>query len=362
MTEAAMPGILPSPAPGDDRGYPTEPDGQTGPVQVPGEGRQRNRRKAAVLIVLSLLLGLLVAFTAWYLVNRKPISQLIPQVTVDQLPTYQFSMYGAMAPTGVAVSADGSRIYATQGEGEAKVVIFDGSGKPLGDFGPPVKAGDHVFVYVAVDPLSGDVYASDRPAGAVYVYDANGGYKRTFDPGPTLRAAWSPLGLGFDRTGNLYVTNVSGPYQAVDEFGPDGQFIQAFGQPGLFNFPNGVAVDGHGDVYVSDSNNGRLVVFDATGKQLALVRRGSADDQLGLPRGVAVDDQDRVYVADITTQGVQIYHGLVAGAASLKFVGHVGNQGSTDGAFQFPNAVAVDGRARVYVADWRNNRIQVWTY
>jgi sugar lactone lactonase YvrE len=30
--------------------------------------------------------------------------------------------------------------------------------------------------------------------------------------------------------------------------------------------------------------------------------------------------------------------------------------------FRFPNAVATDARGRIYVADWDNNRIQVWSF
>ena len=84
---------------------------------------------------------------------------------------------------------------------------------------------------------------------------------------------------------------------------------------------------------------------------------------LGLPRGAAIDDAG----PDLRgrrhpEQGIQIYHALAAGESQPKFIGRFGEEGSADGAFRMPNAVAVDGRARVYVADWRNNRIQVWTY
>jgi sugar lactone lactonase YvrE len=59
---------------------------------------------------------------------------------------------------------------------------------------------------------------------------------------------------------------------------------------------------------------------------------------------------------------VQIYHALATGESQPKFMGRFGEEGSQDGGFRLPNAVAVDGRSRVYVADWRNNRIQIWTY
>ena len=152
------------------------------------------------------------------------------------------------------------------------------------------------------------------------------------------------------------------PFQAVLAFGPDGTYLRTYGKPTDFNFPNGVAVDAGGNVYVADSDNGRLVVFDAGGNQVGIVGRGAGAGNLGLPRGIAIDDSGRVYVADLSLNGVQVYHVLAAGETHPQYVGDFGEGGAGDGAFQLPNAVAVDGRARVYVADWRNNRIQVWTY
>jgi sugar lactone lactonase YvrE len=44
------------------------------------------------------------------------------------------------------------------------------------------------------------------------------------------------------------------------------------------------------------------------------------------------------------------------------FIADFGTEGIRDGAFEFPNGVAVDERARVYVTDRENNRVQVWGY
>jgi sugar lactone lactonase YvrE len=326
------------------------------------EERKRRRRKAALLLLLASLLGVFVLFTGWYLINRKPVTEILPPVTLEELPHYAFSIYGVTAPTGVAVNADGSRIYATQTEGDPQVIAFDGSGKPIATLKPPATStGDHVPVYVAVNPTNGDVYISDRPAGKVFVYAPDGGYRRTFDPGPALEG-WAPLGLGFDAKGDLFVTSVGAPFQAVHEFGPDGTFIRTFGEPNLFSFPNGVSVDAAGNVYVTDSNNGRLFVFGPDGNRLAVGQRGAAAGDLALPRGTAIDDLGRVYVADVTVQGIQVYQALATGERQPRYIGRFGVEGTGDGAFKYPNDVAADGRARLYVADWRNNRIQVWSY
>lgn len=349
----ADPVVSPASAPADAGGGPQ--------VEDPEEEKKRRRRRGLFLLLLSLL-GLFVLFGGWYLINRKPITEVLPGLTQEDVPHYAFSLYGVNAPTGIAVNADGSRIYVTQTEGQAAVLLFDGGGTLLQTIKPPANTGtDHVPVYIALEPKSGDLYVSDRPTGSIYVFSADGVFRRKFDPGATLNG-WQPLGLAFDGGGNLWVTDVSGPFNSVHEFGSDGTLLRTIGEVGMFNFPNGVAVDPNGYVYVTDSNNGRLVVFDPSGAQRAVVSRGAAQGDLGLPRGTAVDDSGRVYVVDTTAQGVQLYHVIGQADRQPKYIGRFGVQGSTDGAFQYPNGVAVDARARVYVTDWRNNRVQVWTY
>jgi len=367
--ESTIPGAVAVDAPAIDEpigAKPTVEPSPTGDGIGSGDTEQderRRRRRAIILLLLLAAVIVLLLFGLWYLLFRKPVSELpIPVIPAAVVPHYQYSIYNVVAPTGVAVSADGSRIYATQTEGDRQVIAFDASGNQVASLKPPVTGnGNHVPVYVAIDPLNGDVYVSDRPAAKIHVYSASGSYLRAFDPGPELKG-WAPLGLAFDPKGDLFVTNVGAPYQAVHEFGPDGALIRTFGTADEFDFPNGVVVDANGNVYVSDSDNGRLIVFDRDGTELGVIRRGVSVGDLGLPRGAAIDDRGRIYVADLAQQGIQSYQALAPGDRQPKFIGGFGQEGTTDGSFRLPNAVAVDGRARVYIADWRNNRIQVWSY
>jgi DNA-binding beta-propeller fold protein YncE len=321
------------------------------------------RRRIALLVILAIAATGLILFSAWYLITRKPISELpLPGLTTEAVPGYSFSVYGIVAPTGIAVTPDGGRIYVTQTEGDPRVLVFDGKGNPIGTLDPPATTGsDHVPVYIAIDPTNGDVYVSDRPTGSIHVYSADGVFVRVFAPGKSLDG-WQPLGLGFDPLGHLYVTDVSGPFNTVHEFDGDGALVRTIGKTGQFSFPNGVAVDAEGNLYITDSNNGRLVVLDPSGQERAIVRRGAGAGDLGLPRGTAIDDSGRVYVVDTSGQSVKLYHVIGTEAVPPVYIGQFGTLGTDDGAFQYPNGVAIDDRSRVYITDWRNNRVQVWTY
>ena len=337
------------------------------PTRIEGEPEQqprsRPRRKAFFLLFVLGLLATLVTVTLWYFLFRQPITTLpLPGIPQVEVPAYSTAVYGAMRPSGVAVSPSGDRIYVTQSEGARTGLVFDASGARVGTMAPPAATGtDHAPVYLAIDPLTSEVYVSDRLAGAIYIYDRDGAYQRTFTLAQP-RPGWQPLGLAFDMKGNLYVTDLAGPFQKVLVIDRAAAVVRTLGENDKLSFPNGVAVDAAGDVFVSDSNNGRLLMFGADGTVRAQVGRGSGQGNLGLPRGIAIDGSGRVFVADSTGQGVFVYRAPGDSERRLQYQGYVGGEGVADGMFEYPNSVAIDARGRVYVADTFNDRVQIWSY
>lgn len=347
-------------APGDDVGEAEVVEEADEEVVQEGASRGHRRARVLLLALLAALATLLTAFAGWYLILRKPISEFpLPLPVTAQMPGYGYSFYGALRPTGIAVKPDGSRIYATQTAGDTAVIAFDAQGNRVATFTPPETGTDHVFVYLAVNPANGDVYVTDRPAGTVYVYGEDGSYKGPLAV-PASLTGWQPLGISFDLQGNLFVTDAS--INAVQEFTPDGNLVRTIGEAGEFSFPNSVVEDSTGRLYIADSNNGRVVVLDKDGNQIGIVRRGPSDGDVALPRGLAIDDRQRVYVVDSVDQSVKVYQAAADATSAPAFIGRFGDLGTGDGAFRYPNAVATDARGRIYVADWDNDRVQVWTY
>ena len=338
-------------------------DGEPVAAGTPEEEKRRRRKKALLLLLLGLL-AMLVTIAIWYLIFRQPITPPIPVIPESRIPSYSTSIYGANNPFGIAVSPDGSRIYVSQTEGARVVQIFDAGGNPVGTLAPPESTGtEHVPVFLAIDPSTSEVYVTDRPTGQVYIYSRDGAYQRTLTLTKPI-AGWQPVGIAFDAAGNLYVGDMGGAFAKVEVIDRGANVVRTFGEANKLAFPNGLAVDKAGRVYVADSNNGRLLVFDQQGSLVAQVGRGAGEGNLGLPRGVAVDDQDRVFIGDATGQGVFVFRAPSGDASNrvLEYIGFFGGQGVADGTFSFPNGVAVDGRGRVYVADTVNDRVQVWSY
>jgi DNA-binding beta-propeller fold protein YncE len=331
-------------------------------VEPADEEERRRRRRFFLLILLGLLAAFFLLIVLWYLIFRQPLPLPIPPAPEDEAPAYSFAIYDVTKPLSVAVSRDGGRIYVTQSEGTQETLMLDGRGRPIGTLQPPATLTTHATqLYLAIDPLSGEVYASDRLAGQVYVYAADGSFARRFDPGLSL-AGWQPLAVAFDTQGNLYVSDAAGTTQLIHEFDRDGKRVRDFGKPGALDFANGIAIDTAGNVYVSDTNDGRLLVYDPNGAEIGVIGRGPAKGELGLPVGIAIDGQGRVFIVDSVTHAVQVYRVLASGERSPAYLTSFGVEGTTDGAFEYPNGIALDGRGRVYVADWNNDRIQVWSY
>ena len=336
------------------------PGGHAAPVET-----STNRKRTLIaLAILNVLLLLVAAAFAWYLITKKPLTEL-PGLNREAMPSFSYSIYAVDQPMGVAVSDDGERVYVAQVGGKQTVVEFDHRGNLLHTFAAPknTKPGAVVPIYVAINPATQDVYVTDRGTDAVYVYTQDGTYKRTLKP-KGLTGTFVPLGIAFSPDGQLYITEVGGKIHRVLVLDSQDTVVREIVAKGVpFAFPNGVAVDADGNVFVTDSNNGRLIAFDSHGNQLASVNRGIGEGDLGLPRGVAVDGDGRVVVIDTTNQQIHAYRLIDTDRGkALEFIGATGDEGIADGQFEYPNGAAMDSRSNVYVTDRENGRVQVWSW
>lgn len=325
----------------------------------------RSRWKYLALVLL--LIGLAVVGVLWYQyqTTKKPIQELpavpwVPPAIAKQPPHYLLSIYGLGRPMDVAVK--GGRIYVTDAGSERVIRVFDRDGNLLNTFAPPdTTALNRHPLYLALDP-QGRVYVSDRIRKTIDIFSADGTYEGTFTPADIPPEEWMPLALAFDHEGNLYVTLVSPGKHQVAVFDSSGNLKLRFGREGKaegeFWYPNGIAADDQGRIYVSDSNNGRVQVFDDQGQLLYAIRRGYAKGDLAFPRGIALDDNNRLFVVDAVRHSVNVYD--VSGTPV--FIHSFGAAGIGNGEFFFPNALGVDRSSRIYVTDRQNGRIQVWSY
>jgi tripartite motif-containing protein 71 len=128
--------------------------------------------------------------------------------------------------------------------------------------------------------------------------------------------------------------------RAVGSYGAD---------DGRLNSPHGLAVDSEGNLFVADSTNSRVQVWDAG---LAF-KRSFACTQ---PRGVCLDAQGRVLVTTSEEHKVFVFE-----AGSRMPTATIGREGMRDGELSHPMGVTVLRDGRIAVADSGNDRIVFFT-
>jgi tripartite motif-containing protein 71 len=235
----------------------------------------------------------------------------------------------------------------------------------------------------------------------------------------------SPDGVALDGAGNLYVADTGN--RRISEFAADGSFIRAFGWgvdtgapafevcttastcqigsagggAGQLSTPTGIALDGAGNLYVAETQNRRISVFNTAGPSFTRAfgwgvdtgaaafevcttastcqasTAGGDAGRLNLPVGIALDDGGGLYVADQGNDRISVFNtagpsftrafgwGVDTGAAAFEVcttasMCQAGLAGGAAGQLSGPIGVALDGAGGLYVSDNGNSRIDVF--
>jgi len=81
-----------------------------------------------------------------------------------------------------------------------------------------------------------------------------------------------------------------------------------YGNPSAFNTFQVIAVDSAGHIYVSDSVNNNILIFESDGRYLKTWgKTGSLSGDFWTPQGLFIDERDHIYIADQTNARIQVY-------------------------------------------------------
>jgi DNA-binding beta-propeller fold protein YncE len=207
---------------------------------------------------------------------------------------------------------------------------------------------------LAVTPDGSRLYMTDQSLGQVIWFD--------FKLGKADRLAGDfgfaqPFGVALDGAGNVYVSEP--PARRVRVFSAAGVLLREFG--GEAERPTGLAVDGTRQlVYVSDgsfptSQNHRVLVYSLQGVLLRTIgTRGSAAGQFNFPAHLTLDKDGNLFVVDTLNFRVQVFD------PEGKIIRMFGEAGEGLGKFARPKGVAVDKRGIVYIADTEMANVQMF--
>jgi trimeric autotransporter adhesin len=314
----------------------------------------------------------------------------------------------------VALDASGNLYIADAGNNALRVVAAgtgiittvagNGYYSYWGDGGLATNAGVLNPAFTAVDP-SGNIYFSDSynyvvrkvaaSTGIVTTVAGNGTYGYTGDGGPASAAQLGqPWGLAFDANGNLYIADqgnevvreVSGTTGIITTVAGNGTYgYSGDGGPATsaeLSVPIGIALDGSGNLYISDGNNFVVrMVTAATGVMTTFAGNGTmgysgdggpaASASLNNPGGLAVDGAGDLIIADAgngRVREVSVATGnitTIAGDGCTNPFGKgppcpLGDGGpATSALLSGPGAVALDRAGNLYITDSGDERIRM---
>lgn len=322
------------------------------------------KRKYVYLIVQLMFVIALVGFLYSYFTNRdvfQGLQNFAASPTGE--PTFVKVIYGKFGggefdkPMGVTVAND--RIYISD-TNKKRVQIFDYEGNSVKTFGTwGANPGQFQFPYGIAGDSKGNIYVADLYNGSVSKFDKEGKFLGLFaEKNSTEKVFEAPAGVTI-KNDLVYVTDVR--QHTLKIFNLQGNLVKQIGskgvQPGQLNAPNGVAVDNNGTMYVTDTGNQRIQVFDKNGKSIKLIngsQDGKGQSVFVNPRGIGLDDKGNIYVVSNLTHRMYIFD------KDGKQLFTVGGYGEGEKQFSLPNGLFVDERGRVYVTDTTNQRVAVF--
>jgi len=172
---------------------------------------------------------------------------------------------------------------------------------------------DGVTSWVAADG-KGHVIAMVRKAPYIRVFTTDGKFVKAWGDAPLFKEAHS---VHFDREGNLWGVDTGD--HVVEKFDADGKVVLTLGKRGgtgdnashdAFNRPATAFFAANGDIYVADGYiNARVVQFTKEGKFVRIIGgvKGKGPGEMQLVHGVALDSKGRIFVADSDNQRLSIF-------------------------------------------------------
>ena len=262
-------------------------------------------------------------------------------------------------PHGVSIFR--GRVFVSD-SAQRHVAVFDIPGRRfyrIGEDGP-----GRLVMPMGLDvDRAGNLYVADITARQVVVFDKDGKFLRRIGGEQWLVR---PASVTVDPQGDrMYVVDVGGVKSEIHRirvFNPiNGTHLFDFGSrgtgPGEFNFPYDLAVGKAGNLFVVDSANFRIQIFDRDGKYLrSFGELGRRMDNFARPRGICTDADGNVYVVDAAHGNFKIFD---AEGRLLMFIGDPSEQ-DKPASFPLPSDVNVDEDGRVYVVDQWHRKVDVF--
>jgi DNA-binding beta-propeller fold protein YncE len=269
-------------------------------------------------------------------------------------------------PTGIVMDLEGF-LYVSD-TGNSRIQKFSADGVYVVEFGAFGGEDDRLSYPTALATNGISLYVADERNERVVQYNRYGTFEGILlssssvisASGRTGRTATSnelgrifPRGISISKGNEIFVSDREGDRVIVTDL--SGRIRRTFGEAGgrigdLLD-PLGIVVDGEGQVYVSDTGNGRIHIFDSFGGPIRVYSK-----DISHPKGVAIDHWGNLFVTE--EDGIRIFdrHGNpVPQSLLLK-----GDPEGFGGNLESPTGIFITRGNRLYVCDTGNDRVVVY--
>ncbi len=267
-------------------------------------------------------------------------------------------LFALWTPYGIAVDSKGN-VYIADGKVGA-IFVFNTETKDLQMIKNGVNAHFGDIIGLAIDD-SDRLFVSDTKFHHVLVF----GKDRKVE-GAISEGMVDPGGMAIDNENRfLYVADAAldqvlvydaDKLNLIRKMGTAGK-KHTLTEPGQFSVPTNVAVDSDGNLYVTDTYNNRVEVFDADGNFIRQWgKQGDRPGTFSRPKGIAIDADGHVWVADAVQDILQCY------TPEGKFLMWMGGHGLFPGQFRALAGLYIDKNNRIFASEQYPGRVQMFRY
>jgi len=217
--------------------------------------------------------------------------------------------------------------------------------------------GESLLLPTDVASANDSIYIVDSGHNRIVKFDVDGKFIKVIGKEGSGEGEFKdPVGIFVDNKGYLYVADTAN--HRIQIFDSSDKFSSMFSlKYGDYQIrPIDVAVDPvKGHIYVTGNNNHKLMVFDQQGKLLRQWgKNGSSYGEFRYPATIDLMNDNRIAVVDVLNTRVQLFN------RDGDFLTEVGQWGVLPGQLFRPKGVAIDEQNRIYISDSYMNVIQVF--
>lgn len=211
---------------------------------------------------------------------------------------------------------------------------------------------------VKYDPKTGNVTESRLPAAGAPGEEVGYSYGFKFGKfGSEAGQMKEPQAIAIDSSGDLYIVDTAN--NRINVYNSEGTYLRKLGgvegQPCHLNAPEGIAIERSGKVWVADTGQNNIVQFSPEGECLA---EFGNSEEFNKPAAVAVAASGIVWVADTGNSRIEEV-GL--GGSGYYVMSRFGSLGTGATQFKEPQGITLGAEGNLYISDSGNSRIEEWT-